>query len=380
MINDITAAGHTAAALNDLSAAQLAQVDILYLWNASTTSWGTTAGFQNNVSNAVNNGRKAIAFDQSVNNGNDAPLPNLAQGTRSNRNDITFTTDGLSAFGTGVGGTVTQTSLDNRNATLHGHLDINNLPAGAKSLAHIAGIPTQVVGFNYTLGAGQVSSFAMPMPASSTASFPAWETFAINTLSGALICFAAGTLIKTPNDQTLIEELAPGDMVLTMDHGPQPIRWIGSSKRRVIGNIAPILIRKGALGNTRDLRVSPQHRMLLSGWQAEVLFGESKVLATAKSLVNDHSILREEGGEVEYFHMLFDSHEIVYAEGTPSESFHPGAEGWKALDEPTRNEILELFPQLTNGDFDSYGPSARASLKHKEGYLLGHSMISQTQH
>ena len=194
-----------------------------------------------------------------------------------------------------------------------------------------------------------------------------------------LPCFAQGTWITTPNGQVPIEELAAGDMVVTMDHGPQPIRWIGSSKRPATGNMAPILIRKGALGNTRDLRVSPQHRMLLSGWHAEVLFGEREVLATAKSLVNDHSILREEGDEVEYFHMLFDTHEIVYAEGAPSESFHPGPEGWKALDEPTRNEILELFPQLANGNFDSYGPSARASLKYKEGSLLSHSMISQTQ-
>jgi len=201
---------------------------------------------------------------------------------------------------------------------------------------------------------------------------------AVNRL-GEILCFAQGTWITTPSGQVPIEELAAGDMVVTMDHGPQPIRWIGSSKRPATGNLAPILIRKGALGNTRDLRVSPQHRMLLSGWHAEVLFGEREVLATAKSLVNDHSILREEGGEVEYFHMLFDTHEIVYAEGAPSESFHPGAEGWKALDAPTRNEILELFPQLANGNFDSYGPSARASLKHKEGSLLSHSMISQTQ-
>ena len=195
-----------------------------------------------------------------------------------------------------------------------------------------------------------------------------------------LFCFTSGTVIKTQIGERPIEELAAGDMVVTMDHGPQPIRWIGSSKRPAIGKFAPILIRKGALGNTRDLRVSPQHRMLLSGWHAEVLFGEREVLATAKSLVNDHSILSEEGGEVEYFHMLFDTLEIVYAEGAPSESFHPGPEGWKALDEPTRNEILELFPQLANGNFDSYGPSARASLKYKEGSLLSHSMISQTQH
>ena len=129
------------------------------------------------------------------------------------------------------------------------------------------------------------------------------------------VCFTRGTLIKTDQGERPIEELAAGDMVLTMDHGYQPIRWIGSSKRAATGDLAPILIRKGALGNDRDLRVSPQHRMLLQGWQAELLFGELEVLATAKSLLNDHSILRDEGGEVEYFHMLFDTHEIIYAEG-----------------------------------------------------------------
>ena len=380
MVNEIISAGHTAVQLNDLSAAQLAGIDILYLWNRDNNSWGTTSSFRADVTNAVNNGLQVVAFDNSVNRNGDAPLPNLFQGNYSHLTDVTITTDGLNAFGTGLGGTVTQTSLDNRGSTIHGFWHNFHLPAGATPLAHVAGNPNQVVGFNYNLGAGQVSYFSMPMSYSSTGAQPAWETFAINTLSGALVCFASGTLIKTPNGQTLIEQLAPGDMVLTMDHGPQPIRWIGSSKRPAVGNMAPILIRKGALGNTRDLRVSPQHRMLLSGWQAEVLFGESEVLATAKSLVNDHSILREEGGEVEYFHMLFDSHEIVYAEGAPSESFHPGAEGWKALDKPTRNEILELFPQLANGNFDSDGPSARASLNYKEGSLLSHSMISQTQH
>ena len=156
-----------------------------------------------------------------------------------------------------------------------------------------------------------------------------------------------------------------------MDRGYQPIRWIGSSKRPATGNLAPILIRKGALGNDRDLRVSPQHRMLLQGWQAEMLFGEEEVLATAKSLVNDRSILRDEGGEVEYFHILFDTHEIIYAEGAPSESFHPGEQGWKALDQATRDEILTLFPELSDGRFEDYGASARASLKHSEGQLLG---------
>ena len=185
------------------------------------------------------------------------------------------------------------------------------------------------------------------------------------------VCFTRGTLIKTNQGERPIEELAAGDMVLTTDNGYQPIRWIGSSKRAAIGDLAPILIRKGALGNDRDLRVSPQHRMLLQSWQAELLFGAHEVLATAKSLLNDHSIVRDEGGEVEYFHILFDTHEIIYAEGCRSESFHPGIQGWKALDQATRDEILAIFPQLADGNLSNYGLVARMSLKHKEGKLLG---------
>ena len=193
----------------------------------------------------------------------------------------------------------------------------------------------------------------------------------IDLANVSIPCFTSGTLIKTKAGECLIEDLSVGDMVLTMDHGYQPIRWIGSSTRRAEGDLAPILIRKGTLGNERDLRASPQHRMLLSGWRAELLFGETEVLATAKSLVNDHSIIRVEGGEVAYFHMLFDSHEIVWAEGAPTESFHPGDQGWKALDQATRDEILDLLPQLSGGNFESYGPSARMSLKHKEGACYG---------
>lgn len=186
-----------------------------------------------------------------------------------------------------------------------------------------------------------------------------------------IICFAKGTLIRTPTGDRLIEDLSVGDTIETLDYGPQPIRWIGSTKRKALGDLAPILIRKGTLGNQRDLRVSPQHRMLLQGWQAELLFGENQVLATAKSLINDHSIVRDEGGEVTYFHFLFDTHQIIWAEGCLSESFHPGKQGWSSLDQAARDEILALFPELADGRFDSYGPSARLSLKHKEGRLVG---------
>ncbi|MEP3845999.1 MAG: Hint domain-containing protein [Paracoccaceae bacterium] len=187
---------------------------------------------------------------------------------------------------------------------------------------------------------------------------------------GITICFAKGTLIETASGEKAVETLSAGDLVRTLDHGVQPIRWIGSVRRPALGKLAPIKICKGALGNRRELMVSPQHRMLLTGWRAELFFGECEVLATAKSLINDRDIFRVEGGFIEYFHILFDTHEIIFSEGTPSESFHPGAMGARALSQDACDEILTLFPHLGTQDFAAYGASARTSLKFKEAALL----------
>ena len=192
----------------------------------------------------------------------------------------------------------------------------------------------------------------------------------LNSENTGVVCFTRGTHIATTQGEILIENLKVGDLVLTMDHGYQPIRWIGSTRVAAVGNLAPILFRKGVLNNVRDLMVSPQHRMFLNGWQAEVLVGEHEVLAAAKHLVNDSTVRRVEGGEVEYFHILFDTHEIIFAEGCPSESFHPGVVGWGALAEESRQEIVTLFPQLEHGNFNAFGDSARVTLKPHEARML----------
>jgi Ca2+-binding RTX toxin-like protein len=187
-------------------------------------------------------------------------------------------------------------------------------------------------------------------------------------------CFVRGTRIKTERGEIAIERLAAGDHVLTLDNGYQPIRWIGSARRRAVGALAPIRIAAGVLGNDRDLWVSPQHRMLLRGWQAELMFGEHEVLATAKSLANDSTIRQITGGMVEYFHILFDRHEIVFAEGAASESFHPGEQAWKAMDSATRAEVLELFPRLSRRGRLGQLQAARLSLRDYEGRALARAI------
>jgi hypothetical protein len=164
-----------------------------------------------------------------------------------------------------------------------------------------------------------------------------------------VICVARGTLIHTPAGGVPVERLSEGDLVLTLDAGPQPIRWIGSRRVEATGRNAPIRIRAGALGNLRDLWVSPNHRMLLRGPRAELLFGEPEVLVAAKHLVNDGSIRVDPRAEIEYFHFLFDAHHIVWAEACPTESLFPGTEALKAVDPEAHAEIVELFPELRLG-------------------------------
>lgn len=185
-----------------------------------------------------------------------------------------------------------------------------------------------------------------------------------------LPCFVAGTFIQTDAGEQKVEELSVGDMVVTMDRGLQPIRWIGHTTRTAQGKMAPIFIEKDALGNTRDLLVSPQHRMLIQGWQAELLFGAPEVLVAAKFLISDQRIRRKSGGDVCYYHILFDDHEIIYSEGIPSESFHPTSTNISGFSTECRDEILELFPELGTGNAFAYSQDARMGLKNKEGQIL----------
>ena len=185
-----------------------------------------------------------------------------------------------------------------------------------------------------------------------------------------IICFTPGTRIATPKGARDIATLRVGDLVVTRDHGLQPIRWIQQRTVPALESFAPIRIRPGVItGQDRDLLVSPQHRMLFQGYRAELLFGESEVLVSAKHMINDKYMTQETGGDVTYIHMMFDEHEVVYAEGAATESFHPGDVGLTAVSDPAREELFALFPALRS-NVNGYGQTARRCLKGHETKLL----------
>lgn len=178
-------------------------------------------------------------------------------------------------------------------------------------------------------------------------------TLTFTNIEDVIPCFVSGTLIATERGPRPVETIAAGDRVLTRDNGFESVRWagvrhLGLAEMLAAPALVPVVIAAGALGPgtpSRELRVSPQHRILLNGPRAELMFGEAEVLAPAIQLVGRPGIARARPGPVGYHHLLFDAHEIVLSEGCWSESFQPGAASMGGLEAAQRAEIAALFPE-----------------------------------
>ncbi len=190
-------------------------------------------------------------------------------------------------------------------------------------------------------------------------------------------CFVAGTMIDTASGRKPVEDLQPGDLVLTRDHGYMPIVWTGQRELQAQELTAQpeycsVLLRAGALGANLpecDTYVSPAHRVLICGPQAELLFGEKEVLVPAVHLVGLPGVERATR-PVTYVHIMFETHQIVLGDGMWSESFQPAEHSLDGLGSAQREEIFALFPELSKAAGQHSYVAARMTLKAHEARML----------
>lgn len=162
-----------------------------------------------------------------------------------------------------------------------------------------------------------------------------------------VVCFATGTLIATPNGEIPIERLRAGDLIQTMDNGLKPLvmsayRALGPDDLSRNPKLKPIFLRPGAFGTERPLIVSPQHGVLVK------MNGE-EILARAMHLADKQGdkVRRMEGCQhVVYIHLVFEQHQIIFANGRPSESLYPGTQALKTMAPDALEEFKALFPDM----------------------------------
>lgn len=202
-----------------------------------------------------------------------------------------------------------------------------------------------------------------PIPPGSTGLLDGMEKsftpIAPEDLDPSVICFLKGTEIATVRGPVPVEDLAPGDLVVTRDHGPQPVIWVGSRdisgvhlRRRV--RHRPIRLAAGCLGPgvpARDLTVSPQHRILIWSPIVRRMTGADEALIPARHLTALPGIERDDSCRaVTYFHVLMAQHTILTAEGAQAESLLPTRHALRSLGAAARSLILNLRPDLERGD------------------------------
>ena len=190
--------------------------------------------------------------------------------------------------------------------------------------------------------------------------------FASLVAMGVPPCFAPGTRILTVTGGVAVEDLKPGDLAITADHGPQPLRWIGK-RTQIFGDRndaqKPVELKAGSLGNglpKRDLIVSPLHKMVLDGDLILRMFDQPEVLALAKALTKRPHIRRMWGKQqIDYYSLLFDRHEIIFAEGAATESFRPGPIAMESFEDHVKEQIFAIYPSLRSEPIAGLGPTAR---------------------
>ena len=165
----------------------------------------------------------------------------------------------------------------------------------------------------------------------------------------ACVSFTRGTHITLASgEQRRIEDLVVGDRILTRDDGVQVLRWIGQSTVRAVGEFAPVCIRAGTLNNAHDLIVSPDHRLFVYQRRDALGAGRAELLIKARHLLNGVTVTVQHGGFVDYFQLLFDSHQIIYAEGIAAESMLIDSRTKPVLPPDLSASLGELIPGHTN--------------------------------
>lgn len=257
-----------------------------------------------------------------------------------------------------------------------------NATSGTSFISQINGIDVNP-GDSVTLTTGQTVTLQTDGTlslVSNTESEDVAFTYGVSSTSGefdvgfitidTVPCFAAGTRIRTPDGECAVQNLKPGDLVITRDNGPQPVRWIGRRMTPASDKLAPIQIAANTFGKHDTLTVSPLHRVLVRQPRGALLFGTTEVLVAARDLIDGGAVRQMNGGWIEYVHLMFDTHQVLWSEGLETESFFPGPQTTSCFERDAIAEIVALFPNLDPRTGTGYGPAARRLLKRREARLL----------
>ncbi|QGX96859.1 Hint domain-containing protein [Roseovarius faecimaris] len=178
-----------------------------------------------------------------------------------------------------------------------------------------------------------------------------------------VVCFEASMPISTPRGHVAAGLIRAGQSVCTLDGGHQPVLWTGHMRAKGVGAAAPVRFAPGTIGNSQELIVSQQHRILVRSPLAELLFASHEVLVPAKAMLGEPGVTLQIRHDITYVHLLLARHHILNAAGAPCESLFMG----------TRADLITAG-RMSAGDRHRFGEidhvAARPMLTYRESRCI----------
>jgi hypothetical protein len=204
-------------------------------------------------------------------------------------------------------------------------------------------------------GSGNVSAVSN-YPTTDFGNGAAPGVYDLTVSAGMLACFGQGARILTARGPIPVEDIAPGDHVLTYELGWQPVLWAGHravtvDEMRQDPGLRPVVIRNGALGNTRRLLVSQQHAVLQGDYLVRARY-------LADYCGGQVARIKTRPEPVTFHHLLTPRHSLVQSEGIWTETFLPGARATKILGNSTISAVKEAAAQAGVTQFEPARPYA----------------------
>ena len=178
--------------------------------------------------------------------------------------------------------------------------------------------------------------------------------FALPAFEDSFASMGRGAILQTETGPCAVEDLLPGDKILTASNGFQTLLWKGSmtiipgpqNQRPEMGTMTRLTSEAFGYGRPMpDLVLGPSARMTHKSAGVRTLTGRNSALIPVRDFIDQSQIIElTPVSAVQVYQLGFGDHERLCVNGIEIESLHPGLPHMIGLKGETISNLMALFP------------------------------------
>ncbi|MDK3017468.1 Hint domain-containing protein [Pseudodonghicola flavimaris] len=191
---------------------------------------------------------------------------------------------------------------------------------------------------------------------------------ALPLFENAFCAFTRRTMVETDCGPVAVEDLLPGDRLITADGSAAPLLWKGSTtiqpnrpdaKGRYHRLTRVMADSFGMQMPMSDVLLGPSARILKTPGHLRALAGSNPLLTPLTEFIDGMSVIETAPPTpAQVYHLCLAEHAVIRIGGMEFETYHPGANALRMSSPAMREVFLGLFPHIR--EMRDFGPQTYA--------------------